>query len=317
MIIGLYLRQAKKEITLGLERDSRRLGLHPHDRWDSTLQHGERLMKLDDRKEAWLGRDGGYNSEVAGCEVTDRKGDVDVNVRTGPNAKERNGTVVNTLQKCAGPEKEGAPTEDDNLNLGLKGMMAFKRVVWVQLYATSALEVVKRRESLLVDGVMVEVQIMEEWGYTLGEDACLVDEECEEKFANGMEEDDCLAFQKFSEENTHNQSTFSVNKDELVREVAPNQKPPSSEEDPPLDVVVICHKSLHKDCVRIQELDVPVLSTEGLAKQGRDDEIFLPAANSEKIVEPARIPIRSKRTMSCPPEVKHFVIGDLEFELVA
>ncbi|GAU45923.1 hypothetical protein TSUD_280640 [Trifolium subterraneum] len=50
---------------------------------------------------------------------------------------------------------------------------------WI-LIAKSALEVIKRKESLKVDDVIVEVQIMEEWGYALCEDACLLDEESEE-----------------------------------------------------------------------------------------------------------------------------------------
>jgi hypothetical protein len=49
-----------------------------------------------------------------------------------------------------------------------KEKLDFARV----LLATSALEVIKRVEKLLVDGTLVEVQIIEEWGYDLGDDAC-------------------------------------------------------------------------------------------------------------------------------------------------
>jgi hypothetical protein len=361
------------------------------------------------------------------AEGSERKGGVDGNEKAGLIAKERNATVMNTLQKGADPEKEvrvgevvirlgerkkkvdrtGGPVEDDNQNLGVKvlrsvekevsgtsvyirkysttvddvkwaqnGMVASvksgeavpviqrrivdagfnplvftplgadtvfirsltendvvsvidstkeffslflshwerwekgvspsKRGAWVRLYgirhawnelsfklctfdcgsflradrdtiekerldydrimiATSSLEVIKRKESLIVDGVMVEVQIMEEWGYALGEDACLFDEEREEvashsdnavehgqmeashqvdmfveKFAKGMEEDECMAFQKFAQEHTHNQSTFSVNKEDLDREGVSNQKSPSFEEDRPQGAAVIC-----------------------------------------------------------------------------
>ncbi|MCI64275.1 sulfate transporter, partial [Trifolium medium] len=38
------------------------------------------------------------------------------------------------------------------------------------------MEVIKGAEKLLVDGVMVEVKIMEAWGYALGEDACLYED---------------------------------------------------------------------------------------------------------------------------------------------
>ncbi|GAU45884.1 hypothetical protein TSUD_401090, partial [Trifolium subterraneum] len=143
------------------------------------------------------------------------------------------------------------------------------------LIATSALGVIKRKESLLVDGVRVVVQIMEEWGYVLGEDACLFDEENEEvashndnegehsemeashqvdmfveKLAKGMEEDDGMAFQKFDEEHTLNQSTFSVNKEEL--------------------------SSSQEDCGRSQAIGVSVESVEILEKQRSADETAMP-----------------------------------------
>ncbi|MCI31746.1 DUF4283 domain protein, partial [Trifolium medium] len=50
-----------------------------------------------------------------------------------------------------------------------KGRLDFTRV----LIATSDLEIVKRVENVLVDEILVEVKIVEEWGYALGEDTCL------------------------------------------------------------------------------------------------------------------------------------------------
>jgi hypothetical protein len=47
------------------------------------------------------------------------------------------------------------------------------------LIATPALEVVNRVEKLLVEGELVEIKIVEEWGLALGEDACLYDNEPE------------------------------------------------------------------------------------------------------------------------------------------
>jgi hypothetical protein len=47
------------------------------------------------------------------------------------------------------------------------------------LIATPALEVVNRVEKLLVEGELVEIKIVEEWGMALGEDACLYDNEPE------------------------------------------------------------------------------------------------------------------------------------------
>jgi len=45
------------------------------------------------------------------------------------------------------------------------------------LISTSSLEVVNVIEQLIVDGVLVDIKIVEEWGFTLGEDACLVEED--------------------------------------------------------------------------------------------------------------------------------------------
>ncbi|MCI15431.1 sulfate transporter, partial [Trifolium medium] len=50
------------------------------------------------------------------------------------------------------------------------------------LIATSSLEVIKKRKNLLVDGILVQIQIVEEWGYDLGDDACLEE-------VDGVEED--------------------------------------------------------------------------------------------------------------------------------
>jgi hypothetical protein len=54
-----------------------------------------------------------------------------------------------------------------------KERLDFARV----LIATSARAVVKQVEHLLVDGSLVEVQIIEEWGYELGDDACLLEDD--------------------------------------------------------------------------------------------------------------------------------------------
>lgn len=44
------------------------------------------------------------------------------------------------------------------------------------LVATSSLEIIQKKESILIDGVMVEVKILEEWGFNIGDDACLYEE---------------------------------------------------------------------------------------------------------------------------------------------
>ena len=45
------------------------------------------------------------------------------------------------------------------------------------LVATNSLDVIKQEASIVVDGVPLEFKIIEEWGYSVGEDLCLVDDE--------------------------------------------------------------------------------------------------------------------------------------------
>ncbi|WJX25076.1 hypothetical protein P8452_14151 [Trifolium repens] len=54
-----------------------------------------------------------------------------------------------------------------------KDRLDFARV----LIATSDLSIVNRVERVLVDGTQVDIKIVEEWGYALGEDTCLFEEE--------------------------------------------------------------------------------------------------------------------------------------------
>jgi hypothetical protein len=49
------------------------------------------------------------------------------------------------------------------------------------LISTTALAVVKKVEQLLVDGTLVEIQIIEEWGFDLGNDACLLEDDAASK----------------------------------------------------------------------------------------------------------------------------------------
>jgi len=49
------------------------------------------------------------------------------------------------------------------------------------LLATSSLEVLNLTDKILVDGVLVELKIIEEWGFSIGEDACLVEDDVDSK----------------------------------------------------------------------------------------------------------------------------------------
>jgi len=45
------------------------------------------------------------------------------------------------------------------------------------LLSTTSLEIINTQAQIMVDGVLFDLQIIEEWGFSLGEDACLLDEE--------------------------------------------------------------------------------------------------------------------------------------------
>jgi len=45
------------------------------------------------------------------------------------------------------------------------------------LVSTSSLDIIKHEANIVVDGVLLKFQIIEEWGFSLGEDACLLDDE--------------------------------------------------------------------------------------------------------------------------------------------
>jgi len=52
------------------------------------------------------------------------------------------------------------------------------------LLSTSSLEIINTIEKFLVDGMMVELKIIEEWGFSIGEDACLLDDDDESKMSH-------------------------------------------------------------------------------------------------------------------------------------
>jgi hypothetical protein len=64
----------------------------------------------------------------------------------------------------------------DSYTVG-KERLDFARV----LIATIELAIVKKVKQLLVVGSLVEVQIIEEWGFDLGDDACLLEDDVASK----------------------------------------------------------------------------------------------------------------------------------------
>lgn len=57
------------------------------------------------------------------------------------------------------------------------------------LVATPSLEIVSIVEKLIIDGVVMEVKIIEEWGFNLGDDACLFEDGDSKSVSSDNEED--------------------------------------------------------------------------------------------------------------------------------
>jgi hypothetical protein len=62
------------------------------------------------------------------------------------------------------------------------------------LIATTSQEVINVSATTVVDGVLLEFRIIEEWGFALGEDACLSDEEVATEVAHSDMDDTCDDF---------------------------------------------------------------------------------------------------------------------------
>ena len=57
------------------------------------------------------------------------------------------------------------------------------------LVSTTSLEIISLVDKLLIDGIMVEVKIVEEWGFSIGEDACLFDDDIDGNNEQPVNED--------------------------------------------------------------------------------------------------------------------------------
>ena len=57
------------------------------------------------------------------------------------------------------------------------------------LVATTSYEILNCSEEVLIDGEVVTVKIIEEWGFNIGEDACLFEEEDEARETQSLQEE--------------------------------------------------------------------------------------------------------------------------------
>ncbi|PNX75614.1 putative sulfate transporter, partial [Trifolium pratense] len=155
-----------------------------------------------------------------------------------------------------------------------KDRLDFARV----LIATPDLEIINRVESIMVDGGKVEVKIVEEWGYALGEDFCLVEEE------SGSE----TAQSECGEGNVDPEVSRVV--DLLINNITEGLQ--------------------GEACVEVQGFNnVGIFSN---VRSSSQDQVVGPDSPSVVVEAQDRLPVRTlrvKRMNSCPPEARRSVIS--------
>ncbi|XP_045830922.1 uncharacterized protein LOC123922227 [Trifolium pratense] len=190
---------------------------------------------------------------------------------------------------------DGCSVEKDKLD--------FARV----LIATPNLDIINSVESILVDGGQVDVKIVEEWGYALGEDYCLVEEE------RGSE-----AVQSECGEG-HVDPEVSRDVDLLINNITEGLEDAAC-----IDVQsqreeesLVKQKAGESERRLVQRSDSPrsgSINDEIFSKVRPNSQVSGVRQDKPSVVVEAQVhsPVRTvrvKRTNSCPPEVKRSVIS--------
>jgi hypothetical protein len=188
------------------------------------------------------------------------------------------------------------------------------------LRATPALEVIKRVETLLVDGTLVGIQIIEEWGYDLGDDACLFERDTVsraslvanddfhgdleasnlvdmlvDQLANGMGEEECVG--------THKQNPIiSPAAEAQKKEERRPRGPINIVLEPVVDSTTIASESSSSSVVRVAETLEPLQGLGSLdpAVSGKSVDLSKSYVPSKGVGRTALCPPGRKRTLSCP-----------------
>ncbi|PNX71916.1 hypothetical protein L195_g027802, partial [Trifolium pratense] len=178
-----------------------------------------------------------------------------------------------------------------------KDRLDFARV----LIATPSLDIINSVESILVDGGQVEVKIVEEWGYALGEDSCLVEED------NGSE-----AAQSECGEG-HVDPEVSRDVDLLINNFTEGLEDAACADVPGLreEESLVKQKAEEPGKVLEQRPDSPRPSSNYVRPSSRDQGVRQARSSDTAEVQvrsPGRVR-RVKRTNSCRPEAKRSVIS--------
>ncbi|XP_045797610.1 uncharacterized protein LOC123891756 [Trifolium pratense] len=174
-----------------------------------------------------------------------------------------------------------------------KNRLDFARV----LIATPELDLIKSSVTALVDGIQVEIKIVEEWGYSMGEDSCLIDEESESEESQA----DC------GEGHVDPEVYRSV--DMLVERFKEGL-----EEEEPNEVQGMRDKEIFDESdarpvsSRAGTLSVLRKGSQDLSgvQEGKEDTS---TPMKEAHMRPTNRSFFSKRTSSCPPEARRSVLS--------
>jgi hypothetical protein len=188
-----------------------------------------------------------------------------------------------------------------------KERLDFARV----LIATPALAVIKKEEHLLVDGCLVEIQIIEEWGYELGDDACLLEDDTGST-ASLAAADDCRCDPEAS-----NQVDMLV--DQIAQRVAEASQSQGEDRSIPqkevgrlgdqgqiLEPVIASPDTSDASLARAEKEATPQV-LDGPRKKGE-------ASRLSEVLKSASPSVTCKRTSSCPPASRSGLSGPWSLE---
>lgn len=174
------------------------------------------------------------------------------------------------------------------------------------LLSTSSLEIIKTEACIMIDGVLFDFQIIEEWGFALGEDACLFDDE-EGQDVDSHEcpdiHDDVVACgdfdalvnhltTDFEEEVSKHATLVSSHGSSNVQNVALNTPSPSATSLPQGETLTMKVQA----AAACSFFDAPVVFSKNNLAQ-TCDVVVKNRSRDPFVVEKRKI----KRTTSCPP----------------
>jgi hypothetical protein len=108
------------------------------------------------------------------------------------------------------------------------------------LVSTTSLEIISLVDKLLIDGIMVEVKIVEEWGFSIGEDACIFDDDNDCNIETPLNED------------IHVDPEVSNNVDILVGKIVDDIEATELKED--LEQIIPVSSKINEDNVSVSPL---------------------------------------------------------------